>query len=113
MDGLVGGEHCVVDEAATVGQPERFTSTDVAAVAVVVVVLDSTVDHVGDCFDAAMRMAVEYTDREPVFHQEEERVGRDLIVRSDKRPHSVGRSEERRVGQECVSTCRSRWSPYH
>src|SRR3546814_9319021 len=24
-----------------------------------------------------------------------------------------GRSEERRVGNECVSTCRSRWSPYH
>src|SRR3546814_7770561 len=22
-------------------------------------------------------------------------------------------SEERRVGKECVSTCRSRWSPYH
>src|SRR3546814_9171879 len=26
---------------------------------------------------------------------------------------SAGRSEERRVGTECVSTCRSRWSPYH
>src|SRR3546814_18092726 len=26
---------------------------------------------------------------------------------------SFGRSEERRVGKECVSTCRSRWSPYH
>src|SRR3546814_10258310 len=26
---------------------------------------------------------------------------------------SLGRSEERRVGKECVSTCRSRWSPYH
>src|SRR3546814_15774879 len=25
----------------------------------------------------------------------------------------VQRSEERRVGKECVSTCRSRWSPYH
>src|SRR3546814_21140864 len=24
-----------------------------------------------------------------------------------------GRSDERRVGQECVSTCRSRWSPHH
>src|SRR3546814_17805671 len=24
-----------------------------------------------------------------------------------------GRSEERRVGKECVSTCRYRWSPYH
>src|SRR3546814_15630380 len=33
-------------------------------------------------------------------------------------PHDDGfphfhRSEERRVGKECVSTCRSRWSPYH
>src|SRR3546814_5057390 len=27
-------------------------------------------------------------------------------------PH-LYRSEERRVGKECVSTCRSRWSPYH
>src|SRR3546814_5538576 len=29
--------------------------------------------------------------------------------------HATGhkRSEERRVGKECVSTCRSRWSPYH
>src|SRR3546814_19359055 len=26
--------------------------------------------------------------------------------------HSVVRSEERRVGTECVSTCRSRWSPF-
>src|SRR3546814_14832565 len=25
----------------------------------------------------------------------------------------IYRSEERRVGKECVSTCRSRWSPYH
>src|SRR3546814_10809616 len=25
----------------------------------------------------------------------------------------LSRSEERRVGKECVSTCRSRWSPYH
>src|SRR3546814_2428822 len=33
-----------------------------------------------------------------------------------QRPHFKGghrRSEERRVGKECVSTCRSRWSPYH
>src|SRR3546814_16620005 len=25
----------------------------------------------------------------------------------------ANRSEDRRVGKECVSTCRSRWSPYH
>src|SRR3546814_12913808 len=29
------------------------------------------------------------------------------------RPEVQGRSEERRVGKECVSTCRSRWSSYH
>src|SRR3546814_30931 len=40
--------------------------------------------------------------------------------RVDVAVHNVGgtiwakpRSEERRVGKECVSTCRSRWSPYH
>src|SRR3546814_4603176 len=34
---------------------------------------------------------------------------------SPRRPtcRSSWRSEERRVGKECVSTCRSRWSPYH
>ena len=29
------------------------------------------------------------------------------------RPILVSRSEERRVGKECVQPCRSRWSPYH
>src|SRR3546814_11882255 len=29
------------------------------------------------------------------------------------RQHRGGRSEERRVGKECVRTCRSRWSPDH
>src|SRR3546814_460907 len=31
----------------------------------------------------------------------------------DKGEEPRVRSEERRVGKECVSTCRSRWSPYH
>src|SRR3546814_18512834 len=34
-----------------------------------------------------------------------------FLARRDGR--TIGRSEERRVGKECVSTCRSRWSPYH
>src|SRR3546814_9004280 len=37
-------------------------------------------------------------------------------ARAARRPGALSasrRSEERRVGQECVSTCRSRWSPYH
>src|SRR3546814_11844332 len=30
-----------------------------------------------------------------------------------QQPYAFLRSKERRVGKECVSTCRSRWSPYH
>src|SRR3546814_1403435 len=56
----------------------------------------------------------------------------DLSLRASRRPYPApfpveipifrlrseimsvqSRSEERRVGKECVSTCRSRWSPYH
>src|SRR3546814_39931 len=35
------------------------------------------------------------------------------ILPQHLRDDEVLRSEERRVGKECVSTCRSRWSPYH
>src|SRR3546814_12822037 len=37
---------------------------------------------------------------------------RKQIERLEHHAH-FARSEERRVGKECVSTCRSRWSPYH
>ena len=30
-----------------------------------------------------------------------------------REPGQADRSEERRVGKECLSVCRSRWSPYH
>src|SRR3546814_15326525 len=37
-------------------------------------------------------------------------IGTGLDLAADR---GFERSEERRVGKECVSTCRSRWSPYH
>src|SRR3546814_15869459 len=43
--------------------------------------------------------------------------GRNIVLASslpDSVPAvTIDRSGERRVGKECVSTCRSRWSPYH
>src|SRR3546814_4156059 len=55
-----------------------------------------------------------------VFEQRAERVVDRLGIerhavelRQRMRPIDRLRSEERRVGKECVSTCRSRWSPYH
>src|SRR3546814_19866520 len=37
---------------------------------------------------------------------------KDFLLREAVRV-ALKRSEERLVGKECVSTCRSRWSPYH
>src|SRR3546814_15749424 len=41
--------------------------------------------------------------------------GEDIVAADPGEDARAGqlRSEERRVGKECVSTCRSRWSPYH
>src|SRR3546814_19968468 len=47
---------------------------------------------------------------------DEQRTGSRIFEARDafhRRLHAVDRSEERRVGKECVSTCRSRWSTYH
>src|SRR3546814_14117884 len=36
-----------------------------------------------------------------------------IVTNDNPRFEDPQRSEARRVGKECVSTCRSRWSPYH
>src|SRR3546814_5074705 len=53
-------------------------------------------------------------DDEPVLGLERRgAVERLDTVAGEARFHVLGhRSEERRVGKECVGTCRSRWSPY-
>src|SRR3546814_7578328 len=51
------------------------------------------------------------TQLEPIL--DEMRKERAVMSASTEAPLMSRRSEERRVGKECVSTCRSRWSPYH
>src|SRR3546814_12895244 len=55
-----------------------------------------------------------------IAHADNARLSRELVrlVCDSPLPEPLDdlklkRSEERRVGKECVSTCRSRWSPYH
>src|SRR3546814_11623774 len=43
----------------------------------------------------------------------DESIFRNYKYRTEFIENMIWRSEERRVGKECVSTCRSRWSPYH
>src|SRR3546814_6743296 len=49
---------------------------------------------------------------EMYYEAKEEHRTVDSLVLPDLK-NTDPRSEERRVGNECVSTCRSRWSPYH
>ena len=48
------------------------------------------------------------SEKEVKKEEKEEPLEQDMITVDVK-----GRSEERRVGKECTSWCRSRWSPYH
>src|SRR3546814_19493296 len=76
-------------------------------------------EHEGGAAGAAVRPAVGRhrmaVDQDAVAeallglrHQAAQRLVVGPVVAAD-----ALRSEERRVGKECVSTCRSRWSPYH
>src|SRR3546814_14613203 len=51
--------------------------------------------------------------RQRCRHQKDSQSSSDGACRRLAAGAGLARSEERRVGKECVSTCRSRWSPYH
>src|SRR3546814_6085311 len=69
------------------------------------------------CSSDLLLRAVALDDAPPEHHRDAIRHGeRLLLVMGDQDEGDADgalRSEERRVGKECVSTCRSRWSPYH
>src|SRR3546814_2288752 len=65
------------------------------------------------------RVAVDHDGLEPGFLQRIGRMDAAIVefdaladaVRAAAEDDDLGRSEERRVGKECVSTCSSRWAP--
>src|SRR3546814_12099896 len=73
--------------------------------------------------DGPMNQSLERAGRVADFFELSELMVRDALTREEscgghfreesQTPEGEARSEERRVGKECVSTCRSRWSPYH
>src|SRR3546814_11923031 len=81
-----------------------------------------SIQSIYDAIDPLMEFRPAFIDvtylREEFVYKKRER-GLLEKVAYRKRPSTISicaalmRSEERRVGKECVSTCRSRWSPYH
>ena len=66
---------------------------------------------VGCAVDAVVQNGV-WIRQEPVFDSPIN-LGAHCAKGASIREHGMTRSEERRVGKECTSWCRSRWSPYH
>src|SRR3546814_14339622 len=89
-------------------------------------VADVRVPHKGDVTDHVIEGAYEvlrgfeqvHSSREAMRaitleDGEQEIFARSALALKYDDPKKPSRSEESRVGKECVSTCRSRWSPYH
>src|SRR3546814_14456126 len=62
--------------------------------------------------DAPPQLAVLHVQGEAEPHRTQP-FDQHATVAAQARAHALARSDERRVGKECVSTCRSRWSPSH
>ena len=67
-------------------------------------------------YDKQTQEVVDYIDAENSYTQSS--LSHTKKLQNDLFEEIIGRlekdrSEERRVGKECASTCRSRWSPYH
>src|SRR3546814_12320135 len=80
--------------------------------------LDEWAAEVGSCSRTLSRLFVMQTGLTFGRWRERARVLAAVKGLSERRSvtelaYELGRSDERRVGKECVSTCRSRWSPYH
>src|SRR3546814_17571064 len=67
----------------------------------------------GDC-STEVRGKLQFFARQ-ILHQDRRASGNRRTAGSEAPLLFIiaGRSEERRVGKECVSTCRARWSAYH
>src|SRR3546814_15333258 len=78
-------------------------------------------DHYRECRWELLMRALDRDQRQgeaiAVYERLADRLANDLGVRPSEPLQrlrlDIQRSDERRVGKECVSTCRSRWSPYH
>src|SRR3546814_4139955 len=69
--------------------------------------------RLGSAAGEASPCTVSMTSRYSVFATARALGSQTLSGRPTNRCRAAQRSEERRVGKECVSTCRYRWSPYH
>src|SRR3546814_17990315 len=102
--------------AATPGQAAKTLRVDESTIRRRVAALEKEIGAtLFDKINGAMRLTREGTELFNSAEAMEQTLERSVmaISGSDSSITGVVRSEERRGGKECVSTCRSRWSPYH
>src|SRR3546814_11643818 len=101
MSGAGAGDYTYTANPAVEHGPEGSPTDDVISDSFTYVVVD------GDGDTASANLVINIKDGEP------EATPATISATVEEEHLPGGRSEERRVGKECVSTCRSRWSPYH
>ena len=69
-------------------------------------------EKIRNLFDE-MKVRSRYKSMGDIINMIEPIVNQEVEKRIAERMPSEERSEERRVGKECLTQCRSRWSPYH
>ena len=75
--------------------------------------MDFTTEHVESFQPGETYEVTECVLPSSYYYVLEHALGISKNFKNAERLKTTTRSEERRVGKECVSTCRSRWSPYH
>src|SRR3546814_12402187 len=94
----------------------RTAVMQVSAIATALTVTSVSAQAAGDSL-IFLKSAMPIAERQHVhfgrLYMTDARDLRKIRISGAGNPEDMTRSEERRVGKECVRTCRSRWSPYH
>src|SRR3546814_7848118 len=107
VDDLLDSGHQVLGLARSENSAKALTAKGAEVLRGTLDDLDRLTEAAGNS-DAVIHLAFDHDFSRFVENAEQERREIEAMGKA-----LVGRSEERRVGKECVSTCRSRWSPYH
>ena len=75
--------------------------------------ISGQIQHMVGANGAQTIFAINKDKNAPIFQYADYGIVGDALKILPALTAALARSEERRVGKECVSTCRSRWSPYH
>src|SRR3546814_13683576 len=109
--GIKGGDIVFVDCEVTITEKNLYIPASIRRYPYMLARLRPDAQELSLCFDPTSDAIGDFEEGEALFDGDQPTEFTKGILQFNEAFEQ--RSEERRVGKECVSTCRSRWSPYH